>query len=121
MGMVRKRPHGALEAEVLAVLRTLADPVGAREIQASLNPPQPAPNTVLTVLDRLHKKGVVTRIEDSPRRVRFALARVGDESASSSMLDALGEADDREAALLRFAGNLAPSDLDVLRRALGQA
>lgn len=119
MAAVTKRPHGALEAEVLHVLRTLPEPVGARDIQTHLGAPQPAPTTVLTVLDRLHKKGLVERLEDSPRRVRFAVVHTGEEQASSSMLTALGEASDREAALLRFAGNLQPGDLDVLRRALG--
>lgn len=117
--MVNKRARGALEAEIMQVLWAHEGPLGAREIQAALSAPEPAPTTVLTVLDRLHKKGLVRRMEDSPRRVRFAPSSSGEDHASSSMLSALGEATDRQAALLRFAGNLEPTDLDVLRRALG--
>lgn len=102
----------------MQVLWDRAEPISAREVQAALSGPEPATTTVLTVLDRLHKKGLVRRCGDGPRKVRFAASQSGEEQASTTMLSALGGATDREAVLLKFAGNLKPDDVDVLRRAL---
>lgn len=115
----RRRAWGALEDEVLRLLRAQERPVSAQELRAAFDEGRPAYSTVMTALDRLHRKGLVVREADSPRKVRFAAARPGHEHASSSMLTALTEAPDRQAALLSFAGNLAPEDVEVLRRALG--
>ncbi|TRY17132.1 BlaI/MecI/CopY family transcriptional regulator [Tessaracoccus rhinocerotis] len=114
----RKRAPGALEAEIMQVLWDRAEPISAREVQEALTGPEPATTTVLTVLDRLHKKGLVRRCGEGPRKVRFTATQSGEEQASTTMLSALGGATDREAVLLKFAGNLQPDDVDVLRRAL---
>lgn len=118
--MARKvtRERGALEAEVVQTLRRFDGAVGVREIQDQFSAPQPAYTTLLTVLDRLTAKGLVTREELSPRKVRFAATHTGEEHASSIMMSALSEADDKRAALLRFAGNLDDEDIAFLRDAL---
>lgn len=112
------REHGALEAEVMRILRRFSGTVGVRQIQAEFDDPAPAYTTLLTVLDRLVVKGLVIREEQSPRKVRFAAAHSGEEHASTAMISALEEADDKRAVLLRFAGNLDDEDVALLRDAL---
>lgn len=115
----RSRGHGMLETEVMRVLWQFDEPVGAGAIREAFDDDsRPALTTLLTVLERLRGKGMVIRDEVSPRRVRFFPARREDEEASMRMLDALDTTDDRRAALLRFAGNLADDDVALLRRAL---
>ena len=74
--------------------------------------------TVMTTLERLHQKGQVVRSGDSPRKVRFHAAQSENEHASVSMMTALDGAEDRQAALLSFAGNLAAEDVELLRAAI---
>lgn len=112
------RERGALEAEVLRTLRRFDAPVGVREIQEEFSAPRPAYTTLLTVLDRLAAKGLVARDELSPRKVRFVATHSEEEHASTAMMSALREAEDKRAALLRFAGNLDAEDVALLRDAL---
>lgn len=118
--MVGRRARGELESQVLRVLWEQAVPVDAGRIRDQVPAPAPAYTTVLTVLDRLERKGQVVRSGDSPRKVRFQATRTGEEHASSAMIDALEDAPDREAALLGFAGNLSTEDIAVLRKALAR-
>ena len=114
----RTRERGELEAEILRILRSAEAPMSAREIRAEFTGHVPAATTLMTVLVRLQQKGEVLRSGESPRKSVFAAARTGDEHASHSMLSALASAGDRQAALLRFAGNLSADDVDLLRRAI---
>lgn len=114
----RTRERGELEAEVMRILWDAATPMSAREIQAMFTGHTPAYTTVMTALERLQKKGDVVRSGDSPRKIRFHATRSGDEHIGRSMMTALDAADDRQAALLRFAGNLEPEDIELLRRAI---
>lgn len=115
----RTRERGQLEAAVMRILWDSDEPLGAGQIQEAFQgDPVPAYTTVLTVLDRLQKKGQVTRLETSPRKVRFRAARTAGEHGGQAMLSALDEAGDREAALLQFAGNLTAQDVAMLERAL---
>lgn len=95
------------------------EPLSAAEIRAALPDPQPASTTVLTVLDRLVDKGEVIRSGPSVRRQRFTTTRSERAYTSDAMHAALRNASDREAALLRFAGDLDDADVALLQRALG--
>src|SRR5699024_3619906 len=75
--------------------------------------------TVSTVLERLRGKNMVTRSGSAAQGYRFAPSRSDDEHTSSLMLSALGSSQDREAALLKFAGNLDQGDVELLRKAFG--
>ena len=69
--------------------------------------------TVMTVLDRLAKKGVVTQ-EKQDRAYRYAPAQSREEMTAAVMLDALGGVPDdasRDAALAHFVGRLSPQAL----------
>jgi len=114
----RSREPGELEAQVLRILRGFDGPVGARAVRDLFDEPRPAYTSLLTILDRLRAKGMVERIEVSPRKVLFAASQSTEEHASDLMLGVLGGVDDRRAVLLRFAGNLDDTDVAFLRDAL---
>ncbi|QTV80354.1 BlaI/MecI/CopY family transcriptional regulator [Microbacterium sp. NIBRBAC000506063] len=114
----RTRERGELEGEVMRILWERDELLSARDVQALFSGHTPAYTTLMTALDRLEKKGQVVRSGESPRKVRFRAARSGDEHASREMASALDAAGDRQAALLRFAGNLAAEDLELLRQAI---
>lgn len=115
-----KRERGELENSILKALWNSEEPIGASEIQAQIDSPTPAYTTVLTVLDRLEAKGLVHRSGDSPRKVKFNATKSSEEIASTTMIDALTDVLNREEALLKFAGNLSKSDIDLLSKALGK-
>ena len=90
----------------------------ARQILDTFPEPHPALTTVLTVLERLGKKGAVVREErhDAPLAFRAVYSRA--DHAASLMRSALAATTDREAALPQFTGSLASDDLDAVRRAV---
>ncbi len=109
--------RGELERAVLQALWEHSDGMTARDVIAALPGREPAMTTVLTVLDRLHSKGLVKRDEASrPRSYYPSVDR--EEYIAGMMLDALGQASDRDAALTRFLGGVSDNDAAHLRRAL---
>jgi predicted transcriptional regulator len=92
-------------------------PRTAKQLQAGFEDPAPAVTTLLTVLDRLRRKGLVTR-SDAKTNITFAAARSESDQAVENMLHSLDATGDRRAALLRFAGDLDRDDAELLRRAL---
>jgi len=113
---------GQLERAVLQVLWDSPAPVSARDVLTTLtqrdtSQRELAVTTVLTVLDRLRRKGLVRRERDG--RAHLYQASVSREDyVADLMLDALGQAPDRSAALTRFLGGVSPADTDHLRRTL---
>jgi BlaI family transcriptional regulator, penicillinase repressor len=90
----------------------------ARQVSDRLGAARPlAYTTVLTVLDRLERKGLVRRLRLS-RAHRYAPIATREAYAAELMLDALGRASDRDAALMRFVDAVSPEEAEVLRRAL---
>ncbi|MET4001444.1 MULTISPECIES: BlaI/MecI/CopY family transcriptional regulator [Arthrobacter] len=78
-----------------------------------------AVTTVLTVLSRLEKKGLVERERASrPHRYRAVTSR--EEHTAELMLEVLGSAPDREAVLARFIGTVSPGEAQTLRTLLGR-
>ncbi|NEA54219.1 BlaI/MecI/CopY family transcriptional regulator [Streptomyces sp. SID13666] len=112
-----RRPNGALEAEVLAILQAAEE---------ALTPAQAAErlggglsySTVVTILSRLHAKGVLER---APRGRAYAYAPVTDAPglAARQMHQVLGSKPDREKVLTRFVDDLSADDEQLLRRLLG--
>jgi len=111
------RDRGQLEADVMRQLWAAGGPRTAREIQAGFGTDAPAVTTVLTVLDRLRRKGLVNR-SDARTNITFSAAQSESDRAVEAMLQSLQTTGDRQAVLLRFAGDLDNSDAEVLRRAL---
>jgi len=111
---------GELERAVLQVLWDSRAPLAARDVLAALperDGSQLAVTTVLTVLDRLRRKGLVRR-ERSGRAHLYQAAVTREDYVADLMLAALGTAPDRGAALTRFLGAVTPADTDHLRQAL---
>lgn len=76
-----------------------------------------AVTTVLTVLSRLEKKGLVSRSRTSrPHLYRAVASR--EAHTVSLMNEVLGEAPDRDAVLSRFVGSMSTEDAALLREIL---
>ncbi|WP_210414746.1 BlaI/MecI/CopY family transcriptional regulator [Microlunatus elymi] len=111
------RDRGQLEADVMRLLWDADAPRTAKELQAGFEGSAPAVTTVLTVLDRLRRKGLVTR-SDAKTNITFTATRSESDHAVENMLQSLETTGDRQAVLLRFAGDLDRADAELLRRAL---
>ena len=104
---------GDLEREVMTQLWNAGEPLTVRRVHELLSRDRDlAYTTVMTVLDRLAKKGVVTQ-QRADRAYRYAPAQTREEMTAALMLDALSAAPDgvRDAALAHFVGRLDPSAL----------
>lgn len=77
--------------------------------------------TLMTVLDRMAKKGLVTRERDG-RAWRYTAAATRDELTSETMHHALGElaGTERRSVLLHFLDESTPEEIDELRAALAE-
>ncbi|MCU1592990.1 MAG: transcriptional repressor, CopY family [Frankiales bacterium] len=92
-------------------------PLTGRQVADALAPRGLAYTTVLTVLARLEKKGLLTRDASARAHTYSALASRSDHVAVL-LQQALGHAEDRQAALQHFARSVTPAEADALRRAL---
>ena len=113
-----------LEREVMTKLWDAGEPLTVRQVHELLSRDRDlAYTTVMTVLDRLAKKGLVTQ-QRADRAYRYAPAQTREEMTAALMLDALGAAPDgpaRGAALMQFVGRVSPADAAALRAALEAA
>ena len=116
--MPGRRGAGELEAAVLEVLQHDGSALSPGEVRERIGGDL-AYTTVVTILTRLHAKGVLDRrkagrsyryipVADSPGLAARRMARVLDEEA------------DREAVLARFVSALSESDEELLRKMLGE-
>jgi len=87
-----------------------------REVSNGL-PQSLAHTTVMTVLDRLAKKGFARRERDG-RAWRYRPAATRESYVAELMLTALAQTGDRDAALARFAQSVSGEEAGVLREAL---
>jgi predicted transcriptional regulator len=113
-----RRGAGELEAAVLEVLQRGGSALSPGEVRELIGGDL-AYTTVVTILTRLHAKGVLDRrkagrsyryipVADSPGLAARRMARVLDEEA------------DRGAVLARFVSALSDSDEELLRKMLGE-
>ena len=114
-----RRAAGALESEILAILRGASAPLSPGEVRQRLAAGQQAElsySTVVTIVSRLHAKGLLAR----QRAGRgFSYAPVDEASlAASRMRQALGRETDHSAVLSRFVSGLSGRDARLLRRLL---
>lgn len=108
---------GDLERAVMEVLWQRAEALTVREVGRDLAERDLAHTTVMTVLDRLAKKGVVRRTRDG-RAWRYRPAASREAYVAELMFDALEQTGDRDAALTRFVRSISGEEAEVLRRAL---
>lgn len=119
-----RRAAGALESEVLAILRRAGGPLSPGEVrqrlaagpQAGGRREELSYSTVVTIVSRLHAKGLLAR----QRAGRgFTYAPVDEASlAAGRMSQALGSENDHGAVLSRFVSGLSGRDARLLRRLL---
>jgi predicted transcriptional regulator len=108
---------GDLERAIMDVLWETDAPLTVREVSARLPDRNLAHTTVMTVLDRLAKKGFARRQRDG-RAWRYCPAATRETYVTELMLTALDEAGDRTAALTRFAQSVSGTEAEILRGAL---
>lgn len=120
----RVRRLGDLEAEIMDRLWRWGQPATVREIVNDINHIRPvAYTTVMTVADILHRKGLLRR-EKTGRAWLYEPVRSREEYTAALMQDALGNTEDRQAALQRFVEHMSPEDVSALAaalRAMGRA
>jgi predicted transcriptional regulator len=111
---------GELERAVMAQLWAAPGSLTVREVHDRLER-ELAYTTVMTVLGRLAKKGVVRQERDG-KAYRYAAASTREQLAASLMLDALGDVGEgRTAALVAFVDRVGPEEVAALRAALDDA
>jgi predicted transcriptional regulator len=108
---------GELERSIMDILWAEESPLTAREVGRSIADRDLAPTTVMTVLDRLTRKGFLRRTRDG-RAWRYEPAKTRDGYVTDLMLEALDLTGDRSAALTRFAQAVSGPEAEILRRAL---
>jgi predicted transcriptional regulator len=112
-----RRARGELEQDVMTALWAHREPVSARAVLRTIDDPDLAYTTVKTVLERLTRKQVVTRV-NIDRTWHYSPAASRDDYVAELMLRALDRTGDRDGALVRFARAVSPADAEVLRAAL---
>jgi predicted transcriptional regulator len=115
-GAGARRAAGQLEAAALAVLQSAGSALTPGQVRDRLGDDL-AYTTVVTILSRLHAKGVLTRLRSGRA---YSYAPVADEPglAARRMRGVLDAEADREAVLARFVSGMSPEDEQALRRML---
>lgn len=115
----RRRAFGTLEQQVLAVLWAADRPLVPREVQERMTD-APAYTTVMTILDRLYRKGLADRSRSGRA---FAYSPLQSESAATAerVRSLLELGSDRSAVLQGFVTVLSDDDADELDRLLRRA
>ena len=127
MQITRRARLGDLERTIMDRLWAIDPPVpeaalSVREIHESIAQEREiAYTTVMTVLDRLAKKGLVTRERDG-RAWRYLPVSTSEELTAHLLRDSLDhiESSDRRAAMLHFLDAASPEEIDDLKSALAQ-
>jgi len=114
-----RRAAGVLEAEVMGVLQSADKALNPAEVQERIGG-QLAYTTVVTILTRLHAKGLLVRAKAGRA---FTYAPVSDEPglAARRMHQVMDGEPDREAVLARFVDSLSDGDEKLLRELLGRS
>src|SRR5215213_4147722 len=102
----------------METLWSASGPLTARDVQDALQGRDLATTTVLTVLGRLERKGLVSR-ERAGRAHRYRAVASREDHVAELMNVALDAAGDRSAALARFVGSIPPEERARLRDLLG--
>jgi predicted transcriptional regulator len=108
---------GELERAIMEVLWDTREPLTVRKVSESLPQRNLAHTTVMTVLDRLAKKGFARRNRDG-RAWRYRPAATRESYVAELMLTALDQTGDRSAALAAFAQSVNGTEAEILRDAL---
>lgn len=114
-----RRPMGALESAVLDQVWRQPEGLTPREVLDRVDEGL-AYTTVMTILNRLWKKGYLDRSKDG-RAYRYRALRTESEVIAERMASALLVAGDRQASLAQFVKDLDPEDEALLLSLLDRA
>jgi len=115
------RRLGELEAVIMDRLWQWGRPALVREMVEDLRGERPlAYTTVMTVMENLHRKGLLRRERDG-RAWRYEPTGSRSGYTAALMTDALGTSADRRTALAHFVFQMSPHDAALLREALDRA
>jgi predicted transcriptional regulator len=104
---------GELEAEIMAVLWDNAQRITVRHALTALQRPA-AYTTVMTVMDNLHRKGLVTR-ERCGRAFHYRPVWSREEYAARLMREVLGAASDHDAVFTHFVSQMTAEEARSLQ------
>lgn len=112
---------GHLESAIMDLMWSRSAPASVREVLVGLQPERElAYMTVKTVMDTLHRKGLLIREPDG-RAFRYRPTRTREQYTAAHMGEVLASGNDRRATLLHFLEQIPAEDLTQLREALNQA
>ncbi|MCO4265213.1 BlaI/MecI/CopY family transcriptional regulator [Pseudarthrobacter sp. MDT3-26] len=112
------RQLGELEKLVMDRVWSWDHPVAVREVLEDLQRDRVlAYTTVMTVMDNLHRKGVLTRQKDG-RAYMYRPAQTREQHTAAFMSEVLAGSADREVTLLHFLEQIPPEEAARLRQAL---
>jgi|SRR5579863_7517445 predicted transcriptional regulator len=111
-----RRAAGQLEAAALDALQRAGFALSPSEVRERIGG-ELAYTTVVTILSRLHAKGMLSRYKDG-RVHRYAPVADQPGLAARRMARVLDEEADREAVLARFVSSLSGRDEELLRKML---
>ena len=115
------RQLGQLEAVVMVRLWAVDQPLSVRDVVEGLRQDRAvAYTTVMTVLDNLRRKGMVSRTKDG-RAYRYQPVQTHEQHTAALMEQVLASSEDRQATLLHFVEQIPPKELAKLRDALNAA
>lgn len=108
------RQLGQLEATVMDRLWTWDRPALVREVLEDLQRDREiAYTTVMTVMDNLHRKGLLTRKRDG-RAYRYVTGHTREEHTAAMLEEVLATSSDRAATLMHFVQHIDDSELAAL-------
>jgi predicted transcriptional regulator len=115
------RQLGELEAAVMDRLWARGEPATVRQVLDTFTGERElAYTTVMTVMDKLHRKGLLAR-ERVGRAWRYHPTSSREDYTAGLLQQVLETTDDRAAALMRFVERMPPAEVRDLRSALDRA
>ena len=112
---------GELELAIMTCIWKKQRPVTVPEVHEHLlKKRQLAYTSTMTVMSRLHEKGLLHRTQDR-RPYTYWAALTRDEYSAELMVSVLSDLGNRKAALARFVDRISPSDAEALRDLTSQA
>lgn len=112
------RQLGQLEKAVMDRLWRWEQPALVRDVLEDLQRERAiAYTTVMTVMENLHRKGMLNRERDG-RAYRYAPAQTREEYTASMMEEVLASSVDRSATLMHFVQHIDAGELAALRAVL---
>ena len=112
------REFGELESAIMDVMWAADRPCAVREVRERMDYPRPvAYTTVMTVMDILHRKGVLHR-DKHGRAWRYWPAEERAEHDARLMAEVLHSGGDRVATMRHFLARVSDDERETLRRAM---